>query len=67
VEGAASVVALSGGSGSDTVVLVVSELFTNAVRDVGGVTSFRLEAGPGAMTVGGPRRQARFSAALALG
>ncbi|MFJ8470198.1 ATP-binding protein [Streptomyces swartbergensis] len=31
--------------------LVVSELFTNAVQHAGGVTGFRLEAGPGRVTV----------------
>ncbi|MER6162040.1 ATP-binding protein [Streptomyces sp. NPDC001868] len=35
----------------DAVLLVVSELFTNAVRHAGGVTGFRLEAGPGTVTV----------------
>ncbi|MDX2523605.1 MULTISPECIES: ATP-binding protein [Streptomyces] len=35
----------------DAVLLVVSEPFTNAVRHAGGVTGFRLEAGPGTVTV----------------
>ncbi|MER6162507.1 ATP-binding protein [Streptomyces sp. NPDC001868] len=35
----------------DAVLLVVSELFTNAVRHADGVTGFRLEAGPGTVTV----------------
>ncbi|MFJ4790038.1 ATP-binding protein [Streptomyces sp. NPDC088794] len=35
----------------DTVLLVMSELFTNAVRHAGGATGFRLEAGPGTVTV----------------
>ncbi|MFD1275429.1 ATP-binding protein [Streptomyces kaempferi] len=40
-----------GGSAVDAVLLVMSELFTNAVRHAGGVTGFRLEAGPGTVTV----------------
>ncbi|WP_329528634.1 ATP-binding protein [Streptomyces sp. NBC_01462] len=40
-----------GGSAADAVLLVVSELFTNAVRHAGGVTGFRLEAGPGTVIV----------------
>ncbi|GAA2614979.1 hypothetical protein GCM10010304_80150 [Streptomyces roseoviolaceus] len=36
-----------GGSAVDTVLLMVSELFTNAVQHAGGMTGFRLEAGPG--------------------
>lgn len=35
----------------DAVLLVVSELVTNAVRHAGGVTRFRLVAGPGTVTV----------------
>jgi anti-sigma regulatory factor (Ser/Thr protein kinase) len=35
----------------DAVLLVVSELFANAVRHAGGVSGFRLEAGPGTVTV----------------
>ncbi|MDQ0942780.1 ATP-binding protein [Streptomyces sp. V1I1] len=46
-----SVVAPGGGSGADAVVLVVSELVTNAVRHAGGVTGFRLEEGLGTVTV----------------
>ncbi|WP_086850305.1 ATP-binding protein [Streptomyces coeruleofuscus] len=40
-----------GGSAGDAVLLVVSELFTNALLHAGGVTGFRLEAGPGTVTV----------------
>ncbi|WP_280882543.1 ATP-binding protein [Streptomyces pseudovenezuelae] len=40
-----------GESAIDTVLLVMSELFTNAVRHAGGATGFRLEAGPGTVTV----------------
>ncbi|MGW8955762.1 ATP-binding protein [Streptomyces sp. NPDC055709] len=36
---------------ADAVLLVVSELVTNAVRHAGGVTGFRLAAGPGTVTV----------------
>ncbi|MGW3037440.1 hypothetical protein ACWDCB_40370 [Streptomyces sp. NPDC001178] len=39
------------GSEAEAVMLVVSELFTNAVQHAGGVTGFRLEAGAGAVTV----------------
>src|SRR3954447_8552539 len=49
-----------GGSAVDAVLLVVSELFTNAVRHAGGVSEFGREAGRG--TVGwrwGCRAQAR--------
>lgn len=46
-----SMAAPHGGSGADAVLLVVSELFTNAARHAGGVTGFRLRAGPGTMTV----------------
>nr|WSZ12383.1 ATP-binding protein [Streptomyces canus] len=46
-----SVAAPEGGSGVDDVVLVVSELCTNAVRHAGGMTGFRLKAGPGTVTV----------------
>ncbi|WP_159029728.1 ATP-binding protein [Streptomyces marincola] len=35
----------------DAVLLVVSELVTNAVRHADGVTAFRLEAGPGGVAV----------------
>ncbi|GGL18583.1 ATP-binding protein [Streptomyces flaveus] len=41
----------NGGSGAEAVLLVVSELFANAVQHAGGVTGFRLEAGPGTVTV----------------
>lgn len=40
-----------GGDAGDAVLMVVSELFTNAVRHAGGVTRFRLEAGPQTVTV----------------
>ncbi|MGA5454555.1 ATP-binding protein [Streptomyces umbrinus] len=40
-----------GESAVDAVLLVMSELFTNAVRHAGGATGYRLEAGPGAVTV----------------
>ncbi|MFF3277544.1 ATP-binding protein [Streptomyces chrestomyceticus] len=46
-----SVAAPTAGSGAEAVLLVVSELFANAVRHAGGVTGFRLEAGPEAVTV----------------
>ncbi|WP_406182821.1 ATP-binding protein [Streptomyces canus] len=46
-----SVAAPEGGSGVDDVLLVVSELCTNAVRHAGGMTGFHLEAGPGTVTV----------------
>ncbi|MEV4334319.1 ATP-binding protein [Streptomyces sp. NPDC049597] len=46
-----SVAAPEGGSARDAVLLMVSELFTNAVRHAGGVSGFRLEAGPGTATV----------------
>ncbi|MGC0400488.1 anti-sigma regulatory factor (Ser/Thr protein kinase) [Streptomyces sp. SAI-126] len=46
-----SVAAPEGGSALDAVLLVVSELFTNAVRHAGGVTGFRLKAGPGTVAV----------------
>jgi anti-sigma regulatory factor (Ser/Thr protein kinase) len=45
------VAAPEGGDAVDTVLLVVSELFTNAVQHAGGVTEFRMEAGPGTVTV----------------
>lgn len=35
----------------DAVLLVVSELVTNALRHAGGVTRFRVVAGPGTVTV----------------
>ncbi|WP_406121463.1 ATP-binding protein [Streptomyces canus] len=44
-------VAAPAGDGTDAVLLVVSELVTNAVRHAGGVTRFRLVAGPGTVTV----------------
>lgn len=40
-----------GGSCSDAVLLVVSELITNAERHAGGVTGFRLKADAGTVTV----------------
>ncbi|EKX67808.1 ATP-binding protein [Streptomyces ipomoeae] len=46
-----SVAAPEGGVARDAVLLVVSELFTNAVRHADGVTGFRLEAGPGTVAV----------------
>jgi anti-sigma regulatory factor (Ser/Thr protein kinase) len=46
-----SVASPEGGSAVDAVLLVVSELFTNAVQHAGGVTGFRLEAGPETVTV----------------
>ncbi|MFD3503584.1 ATP-binding protein [Streptomyces sp. NPDC058678] len=46
-----SVAAPDGGSGAEAVLLVVSELFANAVRHAGGATGFRLDAGPGKVTV----------------
>ncbi|MEU5322886.1 ATP-binding protein [Streptomyces sp. NPDC021056] len=46
-----SAVAAPAGDDTDAVLLVVSELVTNAVRHAGGVTQFRLVAGPGAVTV----------------
>jgi anti-sigma regulatory factor (Ser/Thr protein kinase) len=46
-----SLTAPEGGNAGDAVLLVVSELFTNAVRHAGGVSGFRLEAGPGTVTV----------------
>ncbi|WP_330338463.1 ATP-binding protein [Streptomyces sp. NBC_00557] len=36
---------------AEAVLLVVSELVTNAERHAGGVTGFRLSAGPGSVTV----------------
>ncbi|MCT9081347.1 ATP-binding protein [Streptomyces fulvoviolaceus] len=39
------------GGEAGTVLLVVSELVTNAVRHAGGVTGFRLASGPGTVTV----------------
>ncbi|MEU2929515.1 ATP-binding protein [Streptomyces sp. NPDC007251] len=45
------VAAPGGGSGPEAVLLVVSELFANAVQHAGGVTGFRLEARPEAVTV----------------
>jgi anti-sigma regulatory factor (Ser/Thr protein kinase) len=49
--GFVSVAAPGGGDAVDAVLLVVSELFTNAVQHAGGVTGFRLEAGPETVTV----------------
>ncbi len=46
-----STLAASAGEDTDAVLLVVSELVTNAVRHAGGVTRFRLVAGPGTVTV----------------
>ncbi len=46
-----SVAAPDGGSGVEAVLLVVSELIANAVQHAGGVTGFRLDAGPGRVTV----------------
>ncbi|MFI1401018.1 ATP-binding protein [Streptomyces sp. NPDC020681] len=40
-----------GGSAVDTALLVVSELFANAVRHASGATGFELEAGPGTVVV----------------
>ncbi|MFF5523123.1 ATP-binding protein [Streptomyces coeruleorubidus] len=45
------VAAPQSGDAVDAVLLVVSELFTNAVQHAGGVTGFRMEAGPGTVTV----------------
>ncbi|MFH9065752.1 ATP-binding protein [Streptomyces coeruleorubidus] len=45
------VAAPEGDSAGGAVLLVVSELFTNALLHAGGVTGFRLEAGPGTVTV----------------
>ncbi|GGS92317.1 hypothetical protein GCM10010254_10280 [Streptomyces chromofuscus] len=42
---------LTSGSEPEAVLLVVSELFANAVWHAGGVTGFRLEAKPGAKTL----------------
>ncbi|MGP4044646.1 ATP-binding protein [Streptomyces sp. 2A115] len=46
-----SAVAARVGAETDAVLLVVSELVTNAVRHAGGVTRFHLAAGPGTVTV----------------
>ncbi|NGO41782.1 ATP-binding protein [Streptomyces ureilyticus] len=46
-----SAVAARAGAETDAVLLVVSELVTNAVRHAGGVTRFHLAAGPGTVTV----------------
>jgi anti-sigma regulatory factor (Ser/Thr protein kinase) len=40
-----------GGNAVDAVLLVVSELFANAVQHAGGVTGFQLKAGPDAVTI----------------
>jgi anti-sigma regulatory factor (Ser/Thr protein kinase) len=45
------VAAPKGSSGAEAVLLVGTELFANAVQHAGGVTGFRLEARPGAVTV----------------
>ncbi len=45
------VAAPEGGSGAESVLLVVSELVTNALRHANGVTELRLEVGLGAVTV----------------
>ena len=45
-----SVLAPSGGDEADAVLLVVTELISNAVRHAGGVTGFGLRAGPGTVT-----------------
>ena len=50
------VAAPEGGNAVDTVLTVVSELFTNAVRHAGGVTRFELKAGAGTVTVPAPSR-----------
>lgn len=50
------VAAPEGGNAVDTVLMVVSELFTNAVRHAGGVTRFELKAGAGTVTVPAPSR-----------
>ncbi|MGW0537466.1 ATP-binding protein [Streptomyces sp. NPDC003032] len=46
-----AVAAPEGGAAVDVVLLVVSELFANAVRHAGGVSGFRLKARPGTVTV----------------
>jgi anti-sigma regulatory factor (Ser/Thr protein kinase) len=46
-----STVAAGAGDDTEAVLSVVSELVTNAVRHAGGVTRFRLVAGPGTVTV----------------
>ncbi|MEU0582104.1 ATP-binding protein [Streptomyces sp. NPDC006132] len=46
-----AVAAAEGGTSVDAVLLVVPELFTNAVRHADGVTGFRMEAGLGTVTV----------------
>ncbi|WP_329253813.1 hypothetical protein [Streptomyces canus] len=50
------VAAPEGGNAVDTVLTVVSELFTNAVQHAGGVTRFELKAGAGTVTVPAPSR-----------
>ncbi|MFL5997620.1 MAG: ATP-binding protein [Streptomyces sp.] len=45
------VAAPDGGNAVETVLMVVWELFTNAVRHAGGVTRFDLKAGAGTVTV----------------
>lgn len=39
------------GNAAESVLLVVSELFDNAVRHAGGASRFQLKAGPGTVTV----------------
>lgn len=46
-----SAVRPASGPDTDAVLLVASELVTNAVRHAGGVSRFRLVAGPGTVTV----------------
>ncbi|MEH0421152.1 ATP-binding protein [Streptomyces sp. B21-083] len=46
-----SVLAPGGGAEVEAVLLVVSELVTNAVRHAGGITGFGLRAGVGTVTV----------------
>ncbi|WP_328346909.1 ATP-binding protein [Streptomyces violaceus] len=46
-----SVAAPEAGSGAQAVLLVVPELFTNALQRAGEVTGFRLEAGGGMVTM----------------
>lgn len=50
-QGFLAVAAPEGGDSADAVLLVLSELFSNAVRHAGGVSGFRLEAGPDTVTV----------------
>ncbi|MFE8946915.1 ATP-binding protein [Streptomyces sp. NPDC007856] len=48
---ARTLLAPSGGDEADAVLLVVTELISNAVRHAGGVTGFGLRTGPGTVTV----------------